>query len=50
MGGEAAADFLGGAVQAANGDESVRACADEQNEKPTEGEQQETADFFGVLA
>lgn len=49
VGGETAADFLGGAVEPANGEESVRAGADEEGEEPTESDKQQAADFFGVF-
>jgi len=49
-GGEAAADFLGSAVEAADGEECVYTCANQEGEKPAESNQQEAADFFGVFA
>jgi hypothetical protein len=48
--GETVAHFLGGALEAANGKESVRSGADQQDEEPAEGEQQEAANFFRVFA
>jgi hypothetical protein len=46
--GEAAADFLGGAVEAANGEEGVDASSDQESEKPAEGDNKEAAELFGM--
>jgi hypothetical protein len=46
--GEAAAYFLGGTVQAANGEKSIDASDDQESEKPAEGNEEETAELFGM--
>ena len=48
VGCEVAADFLGGAVQAANGEEGVDAGADQECEKPAEGDEKEAAQLSGM--
>jgi hypothetical protein len=45
---EAAADFLGGAVEAANGEEGVDASSDQESEKPAERDNKEAAELFGM--
>ena len=48
MGGETLADFLGGAIEATDGEERIGAGADQEDEKPAESDEQKATDFFGV--
>jgi len=46
--GEEAADSPGGDVEAANREKSVDAGADQESEKPAEGDNKEAAELFGM--